>query len=265
MYVCTECASQSQEFEAEERADADNMSLGTIAIGRTRRKGNKKIKTESEAKAAERIIRERRMQVASADKGFGDEELLSGLQAIVKAQAQVRCPAPLPGCQNARVLRMCLPRLQLPPSPLSALRGAALCQVLVKTFGCSPELPAGIRDLWFRYAAGRAGEQAAQRRAEVKTEAAAGLAAATATEGPPPQSKESKEGLPEPELQLSLCFCILGCWLGKEPMTTADVLRAATAGSLPYVEATSFLPAELEAAGKRAVAWHCPPLPGSWQ
>eukprot|EP01050_Picozoa_sp_SAG11_P014585 SAG11_NODE_1812_length_4220_cov_3.629944_3_plen_295_part_00 len=44
--VCTECFTQSQELGIEERADLDNLGLGTIATNRTRSKGPTRKRTE---------------------------------------------------------------------------------------------------------------------------------------------------------------------------------------------------------------------------
>eukprot|EP01051_Picozoa_sp_SAG22_P020771 SAG22_NODE_4331_length_1301_cov_0.975042_2_plen_172_part_01 len=90
--VCAVCASQSQEFGEDEQAEADNMSLGVIAMTRTRKRGSRRGRSPSPGEDAEQRALRMRRRAAAGDE-FSEEELLSGLQAIVRAQTEVCTPA----------------------------------------------------------------------------------------------------------------------------------------------------------------------------
>ena len=89
---------------------------------------------------------------------------------------------------------------------------------LVERFGCSSALHERVRSLWWAYITLRA-------------------------------DPAHDEDLPAVKLPLTACFCALGCFLGREPLLSADLHRAMLAGSVPYLNSGGCLPPTLSGLG----------------
>jgi hypothetical protein len=89
---------------------------------------------------------------------------------------------------------------------------------LVTTFGCSDVLHRFVGELWFAYLEQRA-------------------------------DPSSNKDLPPVKLALTVSFCVLGCFLAREPLFSADIHRAMMAGSVPYLNPVACFPASLSRLG----------------
>lgn len=89
---------------------------------------------------------------------------------------------------------------------------------LVKNFSCSESLHGFVGELWFSYLEQR---------------------------GDPSSDKD----LPPVKLPLTVSFCVLGCFLAREPLFSADIHRAMMAGSVPYLNPVAHFPAPLSRLG----------------
>ena len=115
---------------------------------------------------------------------------------------------------------------------------------LVQSFGCSPSLHLTVAKLWFEFVNCRQSLVSSQPRGAVPT-------ASTAS------------SIAQPiKLELTLCFCILGCFLLREPLWTVDFYRASSAGTLPYLDSASCLPRRLKDFGMHLRGGPLSPLGG---
>lgn len=94
----------------------------------------------------------------------------------------------------------------------------AQVNALVTNFGCSDALHRFVGELWFSYL---------EQRADLS----------------------SDKDLPPVKLPLTVSFCVLGCFLAREPLFSADIHRAMMAGSVPYLNPVACFPASLSRLG----------------
>jgi hypothetical protein len=107
---------------------------------------------------------------------------------------------------------------------------------LVRVFRCAPELHDTVGGLWSRYLVLRSNVGGA---GQLLPAAHVGGAGASTDAGTGTTPAATSSQVPPIQLMLTVCFCIVGCFLRREPLLTVDFHRAILAGTLPYTQAVA--------------------------